>query len=65
MLDVNFWLRSKVSKGGYPQGRVTRAEMLAALDNPITATMVGVILKNFSIHFEALKHEKFAFTKVM
>jgi len=64
-LNVNFRLRSKISEGGNPKGRIARAKMLAALNYHIAAALVAVILKNFSIHFEALKHEKFAFTKVM
>ena len=43
----------------------TRAKMLAALNNPVTAALVAMMLKNFSVHLEALKHEKFAFVKVV
>ena len=64
-LNVNFRLRSKISEGGNPKGRIARAKMLAALNYHIAAALVAVILKNFSIHFEALKHEKLAFAKVV
>ena len=64
-LNVNFRLRSKISEGGNPKGRIARAKMLAALNYHIAAALVTVILKNFSVHFEALKHEKLAFAKVV